>query len=252
MTVDFDPDIQEAMERIQQLRREGGLLGIFQITIHFNPDNGAIKKMHVNRIEPVSGEALVDLVESAMRRSVESMKAAAAAYVCFTWRTYSEFGASVRSVGLEPAACIVWDKGSIGLGNQHYRPQHEFIFFCHELIFYMKGKRWRGGKAESDVWKMARAVLTEYVHPTQKPVELIERALNNSSIAGDLVLDVFGGSGSTLIACERTSRSAYLMELDPKYVDVIVQRWQGFTGKEVLLESTKKTFNQTASSRRPR
>ncbi len=190
------------------------------------------------------GSELVDLVENAMRRSVESMKPAAAAYACFTWRTYSEFEASIRSVGLEPSACIVWNKGSIGLGNQHYRPQHEFIFFCHEFIFYCKGKRWRGGKAESDVWTLGREVLGEYVHPTQKPVALIERALNNSSLADDLVLDVFGGSGSTLIACERTARRSRLMELDPKYVDVIVMRWQEFTGKTAHLEATKRTFAQ--------
>ena len=189
------------------------------------------------------GKALIGLIENAMRRSVEAMKRAAAVYVCFTWRTYSEFEASIRTAGLEPAACIVWDKKSIGLGNQHYRPQHEFIFYC-------KGKRWKGGKAESDVWKMRREVLGDYVHPTQKPVELVERAIRNSSIAGDLVLDVFGGSGSTLIACEKTGRAARLMELDPKYVDVEVCRCQDFTREKGRLEGTKKTFNQVARSRK--
>jgi DNA modification methylase len=82
-----------------------------------------------------------------------------------------------------------------------------------------------------------------------KPVELIERALVNSSQAGDLVLDLFGGSGSTLIMCEKMGRSSHLMELDPKYCDVIVKRWQDFTGKEAKLESGK-TFNKLKSKRK--
>jgi len=82
-----------------------------------------------------------------------------------------------------------------------------------------------------------------------KPVELIERALVNSSKAGDLVFDPFGGSGSTMIACEKLGRKSALIELDPKYADVIVQRWQEFTGKEALLESTGQSFPAVAEER---
>ena len=91
------------------------------------------------------------------------------------------------------------------------------------------------------------------IHPTQKPVELIERAVNNSSKGGDVIIDLFGGSGSTLIACEKLNRNARLMELDPKYCDVIVQRWQDFTGKQAKLEGsggffpTKKGMKQNAA-----
>jgi DNA modification methylase len=182
------------------------------------------------------GDELMDMVGGALAGARAVMAAGAAAYVCFTWRTWIEFETSMRRVGFRPDACIVWDKGSIGLGNQHYRPQHEFIFFQHDFLFYAKGERWRGGKAESDVWTIHRAPVGTYVHPTQKPVELIERALGNSSLRGDTVLDVFGGSGSTLIACERMMRRARLVELDPKYVDVIVRRWQDFSGKQASLE----------------
>ena len=87
------------------------------------------------------------------------------------------------------------------------------------------------------------------IHPTAKPVELVERALANSSKAGDVVLDLFGGSGSTLIACERRGRNARLMELDPKYVDVIVRRWQQYTGKDAVLEGDGRTFNEIAEER---
>ena len=81
------------------------------------------------------------------------------------------------------------------------------------------------------------------LHPTTKPIELVEHALKNSSKAGDIVLDPFGGSGSTLIACEHTDRRARMMELDPKYVDVIIKRWQEVTGKEAVLERSGKTYN---------
>ena len=144
-------------------------------------------------------------------------------------------------IGLEPSACIVWDKKYIGLGNANYRPQHEFIF-------YVKGGVWQGDRAQSDVWSLSRAAAQDYVHPTQKPVELVERALCNSSKAGDMVLDCFGGSGTTLIACEKNGRYARVMELDPKYCDVIVRRWQSFTGKRAVLESTRQPFPESPAT----
>jgi DNA modification methylase len=170
------------------------------------------------------GDELVALVRDALAAGLTFCRPGAAAYVCLTWRTYGEFARALSLAGLAIAACIVWDKGSIGLGFQHYRGQHEFIFYC-------RGAAWFGGNAESDVWEISRGATGEYVHPTQKPVALLERAIRNSSRAGDVVLDLFGGSGSTLIACERTSRIARLVELDPKYCDAIVRRWETFTGR---------------------
>ena len=184
--------------------------------------------------DDLRGSELVDLVRDALSASVASMKQGGGLYACFTWRTYAEFEASLEAIGFKVRACIVWDKKSIGLGNSNYRPQHEFIFYC--------GGQWYGDKSESDVWYMSRGNTGAYVHPTQKPVELIERALGNSSKAGDLVIDCFGGSGSTLIACEKNGRYARIMELDPKYCDVIVRRWQAFTGKQAVLESTGQPF----------
>jgi DNA modification methylase len=87
------------------------------------------------------------------------------------------------------------------------------------------------------------------IHPTAKPVELIERALINSSKAGDIVADLFGGSGSTLIACERRNRQSRLMEIDPKYADCIVRRYQEYTGKQAVLEGDGRTFDEIARER---
>lgn len=86
------------------------------------------------------------------------------------------------------------------------------------------------------------------LHPTMKPVELVERAIRNSSRPGDTVLDCFGGSGTTLIASEKTGRRARVMELDPKYADVIVRRWQDYTGSEATSESSGRTFKEIAAA----
>ena len=89
------------------------------------------------------------------------------------------------------------------------------------------------------------------LHPTMKPVELVERALGNSSKTRDTVLDPFGGSGTTLIACERANRQARLIELEPKYCDVIIRRWQDFTGQEAKLEADGRSYSEVASERNP-
>ena len=91
---------------------------------------------------------------------------------------------------------------------------------------------------------MGRDASTSYVHPTQKPVELIEKAILNSSKSGDIIHDCFAGSGSTLIACEKHNRDCMIMELDPKYCDVIINRWQDFTGKEAVHLELNKTYNE--------
>ena len=92
---------------------------------------------------------------------------------------------------------------------------------------------------QGDVWFVNKPVRNE-LHPTMKPVELVERAINNSSKTRDIVLDCFGGSGTTLIACEKLNRQCRMIELDPKYADVIVRRWEEFTGKKAELVTTDK------------
>jgi len=202
--------------------------------------DGTIKNHGMIIGDDLRGDSLIQMIADSLSSSKAYAKDGSAFYVCFPWRTYSEFESAMAGIGLEPSSCIVWDKKSVGLGNANYRPQHEFIF-------YVKGGAWYGDKAQSDVWYLSRGATGKYVHPTQKPVELIERALLNRSKAGDVVHDCFGGSGSTMIAAEKNGRYARLMELDPKYCDVIVKRWQDFTGKEATLETNGKTFNETSS-----
>ena len=203
---------------------------------------GATVKAHgMIKNDDLQGESLVQLVADAVYNSLSFTKEGSALYSCLTWRTYSEFEQALNEMDKPVKACIVWDKKSIGLGQANYRPQHEFIFYC--------GGQWYGDKSQSDVWHLSRGNTGEYVHPTQKPVELIEKALNNSSKSGDVVIDCFGGSGSTLIACEKLARESRLMELDEKYVDAIILRWQDFTGKEATHEETGKTYKQMKAER---
>ena len=172
--------------------------------------------------DDLKGNDLINLVRDALTTTYLKTKSGASAYICFTWRTYAEFEDALVKAGLKVKNCIVWNKKSIGLGNSHYRPQHEFIFYC--------GEQWYGDKSQSDVWELSRGDTSKYVHPTQKPVQLIEKAIKNSSKSGDIVIDCFGGSGSTMIACEKTNRKCYMMELDPKYIDRIIKRWEQYTG----------------------
>ena len=145
-------------------------------------------------------------------------------YICCNWAFYG-----VLQKKLKPKACIVWAKNVFGLGRG-YRHQHEFILFDGFIDASIKN--------ESDLWKISKD--TKYKHPTQKPVELSSRAIKNSSKPQNTILDIFGGSGSTLIACEKLNRKARIMELDPKYCDVIIKRWENFTGKKAELENGQK------------
>jgi DNA modification methylase len=203
-----------------------------------NKKGGVLIKAHgMIKGDDLQGDDLIGMIRDAVGSAISVCKSGAAKYVCFPWRTYSEFEAALDQIGMTVSACIVWDKKSIGLGNANYRPQHEFIF-------YSKGDSWHGDKSQSDVWYNSRGATGAYVHPTQKPVELVEKAINNSSKGQDVVIDVFGGSGSTLIACEKTARDCRMMELDPKYCDVIITRWQNFSGKQAIHEASGKTFDE--------
>jgi len=139
-------------------------------------------------------------------------------YICCNWKFYG-----ILQSKLKPKACIVWAKNVFGMGNG-YRHQHEFILFDGYIDEEIKN--------ESDLWKISKDV--NYLHPTQKPIELPLRAIKNSSLPNQIVLDLFGGSGSTLIACEYTNRKCYMMELDPQYVSVIIQRWEQFTRRKAV------------------
>ena len=127
----------------------------------------------------------------------------------------------MEQIGRKPKAMIVWDKVNPAQHLDKYYKQHELIYYYGDF----------GGQQtlRGDVWKLKRQKNT--VHPTMKPVELITMALDDQP-SKKKILDVFGGSGSTLIACEKKLRSCYMMEYEPKYVDVIIKRWEDYTGQK--------------------
>ncbi len=140
---------------------------------------------------------------------------------------------------------IIWAKNTFTLGRADYQRQYEPI-----LYGWKQGTDhfWCGARDQGDVWFVDKPRVND-LHPTMKPVELIERAIRNSSKSRDIVLDLFGGSGTTLIAAERTGRSARLLELDPKYVDVIVERWQNLTGQAAVLDGEERAYDDLKAAR---
>ena len=151
-------------------------------------------------------------------------------YICCNWKdSYPRFYFIAEKNKINVSNCIVWNKESAGMGWNDYRYQFEFILYGFEKT---KKHNFYGDRKNTDMWSLKRDNRNTYEHPTQKPVELIERAIINSSLQEQTVLDLFLGSGSTLIACEKTKRKCLGFELDPKYVDVIIQRWENFTGKK--------------------
>ena len=165
-----------------------------------------------------------------------------AVYICMSSSELDTLQKAFRDAGGKWSTFVIWAKNTFTLGRADYQRQYEPI-----LYGWKDGADhyWCGARDQGDVWFIDKPHKND-IHPTMKPVELVERALRNSSKSRDIVLDPFGGSGTTMIACENTGRRARLIELDPKYVDVIVQRWQQFTGKTATLDADGSEFDQTA------
>ncbi|MEP6539581.1 MAG: DNA modification methylase [Bryobacteraceae bacterium] len=193
--------------------------------------------------DKLSPDAFREFLELAFQACRTAVKAGASAYICHGSSYQREFQNALEAGGFSVRCQIIWAKNTFAWGFGRYKFQHEPIFYCHTAG---QSDAWYGDKTQSTLWHEKKPAANR-LHPTMKPVELIERALVNSSKAGDLVFDPFGGSGSTLIACEKVGRNAVLIELDPRYVDVIVQRWEAFTGHSAVLEQSGRTFVESGS-----
>lgn len=192
--------------------------------------NGRSGKHDVIKNDNLSEQDFSDFIEG----TIATIKAVNPA-VYYIWCNWNFYG--ILQGELDYKTCIVWAKNVFGMGNG-YRHQHEFCLF--------NGKIDETIKNESDLWSVKKD--HGYVHPTQKPVELSVRAFGNH-IKLINVLDLFGGSGSTMIGAEQTGRNCYMMELDPKYCDVIIQRWQNYTGKQAALEATGQKYDELTLDR---
>ncbi|MDX1950302.1 MAG: DNA modification methylase [Rickettsiales bacterium] len=163
-----------------------------------------------------------------------------AIYICMSSSELHTLYSSFKDAGGHWSTFIMWAKHTFTMGRSDYQRMYEPI-----LYGWPEGNKhyWCGDRNQSDVWNFNKPKVND-LHPTMKPVELVQKAIENSSKSRDIVLDCFGGSGSTLIACEKAGRYCYMIELDPKYCDVIVKRWQDFTGKEAVNQLTSKSFDE--------
>jgi DNA modification methylase len=157
------------------------------------------------------------------------LEAGRAAYFWGGYKNLANYPSAFQKHKLYWSQCIIWNK-------MHPVMNRKDFLSCYELCFYC----WKEGAAhqffgqnnERDLWDVKKEPSQRTVHPTQKPVELAMRAIQLSSKPGENVLELFGGSGSTLIACEQSGRNCFAMEIDEAFCDVIVQRWQEFTGRQ--------------------
>jgi DNA modification methylase len=189
------------------------------------------------------GDGFYDFLLAALTPTVSNCRGAI--YVAMSSSELDVLQSAFREAGGKWSTFVIWAKNTFTMGRSDYQRQYEPI-----LYGWPEGGKhhWCGDRDQSDVWQIKKPHKND-LHPTMKPVELVERAIRNSSRPGNLVMDPFGGSGTTLIAAEKTGRIARLIELDPKYVDVIVRRWQDWTGKQATRESDGVAFDaQSVSS----
>ncbi len=209
--------------------------------------------------DKMSDEAFDIFLVEAFKRIAENTKKTAGCYIFHSHKTASDFEKALEITGFIIDTQLIWNKPSAGMGMNDYRTKHEPFFYAYlskeDKNFYgdrtgttvwkipsdnEKAFKWFTKQVDSEekggstIWTMSRANVNEYVHPTQKPAELPATAITKSSKPEDIVLDTFLGSGTTLIAAEKTGRICYGMELDPKYVDVIVKRWEDYTGEKAV------------------
>lgn len=174
----------------------------------------------------------------------EAARPGASFYICSGWSSYPDFREAMKRHGFHHSGVIIWAKDVPSMGHNDYRYKHEWIAKAQKgapkekpepkkkkagsIIYGWKEgapHQWNGAM-EYDVWDMPRKAVTKYLHPTEKPDWLAMRAIRNSTKRDDIILDPFGGSGSTLAAAHKTERRAMLIELDPRFCDVIRKRWE--------------------------
>ena len=187
----------------------------------FNSKHGAIKNDKMSRED--GDQFILDIFTNI------KLFNKGAYYVCFYRLGLDYIFRALDKLENQYKALIIWNKGNHTLSNSDYMSKYEPIVYgwFDEHLFY-------GDRSNFDIWDIQRTQKND-LHPTMKPIPLCSKAIENSSKKGDIVLDLFGGSGSTLIACEQLGRTCYMNELDPKYVDVIINRWEQFTGRKAVL-----------------
>ena len=221
-----DSTQMEAVEKVLA----GGLADMVFTDPPYNVNYGATMKDKLRgKKRKIANDNLGDGFEQFLRDACVNMLAVTkgAIYICMSSSELHTLHRAFTEAGGHWSTFVIWAKNTFTMGRSDYQRQYEPI-----LYGWKEGTDhfWCGARDQGDVWFIKKPVAND-LHPTMKPVELVERALRNSSKSRDTVLDPFGGSGTTLIACERTGRQARLIELEPKYCDVIIRRWQEYSGE---------------------
>ncbi len=199
----------------------------------FNAKHGAIKN---DKMSKADGDDFLDSINTIIKAKVDG-----AFYITFYRLGIAQYYSSFDRVGLQCRSLVIWDKGNHTLSNSDYMSMYEPMFYG-----WVNNHKFYGGKNGMDIWRIKRTAKND-LHPTMKPVELVEKAIDDGSQVNGIVLDLFGGSGSTMIASEKKNRVCRMMELDPKYCDVIIKRWEDFTGGKAILESTGVEYDDQKS-----
>lgn len=178
-----------------------------------------------------SDDEFIEFLHSAFEAADEVMKSGAVFYIWHAiLKTYA-FESACQQTQWEVRQVLIWVKNTLVMGRQDYQWKHEPC-----LYGWKEGAahNWYNDRKQTTVLEFDRPTKND-LHPTMKPISLFDYQIKNSSKVGDRVLDLFGGSGTTIMACEQNGRTGYLMECDPKYVDVIINRWEEFTGEKAVL-----------------
>lgn len=193
------------------------------------------------------------------KETAKATKKNAPMYIFHSESTMHQFKKTLAGGGIDIITLLIWNKPTASMGWSDYRHKYEPFFYAKkkdakikfygdrtqttiwddcktdkELLQWAKEQKEAEQNGKTTIWTMKRANVNEYVHPTQKPVGLIEKAIKNSSQRQEIVLEQFAGSGSTIIACEKLNRKCYAMELDPQYIDIIIKRWENYTNKKAI------------------
>ncbi len=196
-----------------------------------NYEGGTKEKLTIKN-DNMEDTLFYNFLIDAFRNMYDSIKCGGSIYVFHSDTEGMNFRNAFKTVGFKLAECLVWVKNKFVMGRQDYQWRHEPILYG-----------WKEGKAhyftdsrnQTTVLEFDKPIKNEE-HPTMKPIDLLAYLIKNSSKENELILDLFGGSGSTLIAAEQTNRKCYTMELDPKYCDVIIRSWEKLTGQKAELE----------------
>ena len=226
---------------------EGGLADMAFTDPPYNVDYGssAKDKLRGNR-RKIPNDDLGTGFEAFLHDACANILAVTkgAVYVCMSSSELHTLQKAFTAAGGKWSTFVIWAKHAFTLGRADYQRQYEPM-----LYGWKEGSDhyWCGARDQGDLWHYDKPARND-LHPTMKPVALVERAVRNSSKSRDIVLDPFAGSGSTLIACAKSERQARLVELDPRYCDVTVRRWQAWTGEVATLEGDGRSFEEVAAA----